>query len=1086
MDRFNFPSNERGFTLVEITVATFLFSVVVLIVLLLYETGHQSTVKGERASDLQQNTRVGFDAMMDELRLAGFDYDRDGDRTEYADSPDEPLEFIHEHAISFRANLDHENAVGGRESALEIGMGDPGWGTDCCPIVTTANEEIVTYALRSDDPAANTDSITIKVDSSTPRDATIDGTGIQNEETLTIPNVDLSDDHPPYRLFRFVVNDAGDGFIETPVADDIRSLRFRYSDGSGSQAYCKDSTNVPCFLSDLEDYDTIGGSDDLDTAGDMLGRTARDQIRGIEIELVGMEAAPDGRYRDPATDATDPAEVATQHFRKFKLTSRISPPNLGRTGEPDLASKVPDPPTNVTICGGQCDTVRVEWDMPGNAKSYTVFLYDAATSPATLVHSADVVGTEVPDSSPPRAYAVFDANDSLDIAEGRSLYARVAAKNSKGADSEPSLASSTITLTDVTRPEAPPWMAASGYDPKDNDWPDTSVMSVYSNSSSFWYPKENKIAVVWDAPSWTLDVTDQADPAGSVTTLVDATTLAALDCDAAMADIDGDGVDDKLRTPLREVRGNERFLIFRSTDSRFVPTSDDLVAVVKGDYDPNTGKLYWMDETKHVWDGGNWVKSLGAVPCCKDLFYRIRSADACWSGSDPAAISDPHLSPFFPPLNPANPSDTDDTSAIAAGAVGLAVPGYAHPSGKPNAPTEVRYVDGRYQGSHFYFSLKFLAPKKDQAKGPLNAPRPQDATYAQYVVYAHPSDSAYTLSYNGSPTGEGKILGYIDISDFGAQMIYRDDENEDGTIQPWEDESLNASGQSTLEFKIADNVERFVRIAPLQCMEDFLAGDGSDYYAYDLGDSSEAIKVPCHFGGDQTSGAYIDSSNWPDSVSVYASTTEGTATFARLNVAMPATGETAMSDAPGIGPDFLGSNTFTFGSDEILELSSRMSPGMPVYVSAEVQDSNGCYTYTDKSLESIGIPSCCINFDDPAFSIDSRGREIYMTFNEKCNADPLTVHTVEFEVGNENGGRDEKLRKIYWGDELIWQGNQAVDTIDLSALPRAMGPQSQHSLFFETSADVTLDSLRVRLVYDVGEGAGDCVAEVQALQPAVQ
>ena len=40
-----------------------------------------------------------------------------------------------------RRNPQLEQAGAGREPAYEITDSDPGWGTDCCPVVTTANDE---------------------------------------------------------------------------------------------------------------------------------------------------------------------------------------------------------------------------------------------------------------------------------------------------------------------------------------------------------------------------------------------------------------------------------------------------------------------------------------------------------------------------------------------------------------------------------------------------------------------------------------------------------------------------------------------------------------------------------------------------------------------------------------------------------------------------------------------------------------------------------------------------------------------------------------------------------------------------------
>jgi len=68
------PSDRRteGFTLVETLIAAALFSVVITGIYVLYTTMQSTLSRGELKSGLQQNARVGIDAMIREIRLAGY------------------------------------------------------------------------------------------------------------------------------------------------------------------------------------------------------------------------------------------------------------------------------------------------------------------------------------------------------------------------------------------------------------------------------------------------------------------------------------------------------------------------------------------------------------------------------------------------------------------------------------------------------------------------------------------------------------------------------------------------------------------------------------------------------------------------------------------------------------------------------------------------------------------------------------------------------------------------------------------------------------------------------------------------------
>jgi len=69
---------ERGYSLAEILVVLAIFTVIVVAALLIYDRSNKVFKQSVESSDMQQSTRVAFDKLVSDIRLAGFDYDRDG------------------------------------------------------------------------------------------------------------------------------------------------------------------------------------------------------------------------------------------------------------------------------------------------------------------------------------------------------------------------------------------------------------------------------------------------------------------------------------------------------------------------------------------------------------------------------------------------------------------------------------------------------------------------------------------------------------------------------------------------------------------------------------------------------------------------------------------------------------------------------------------------------------------------------------------------------------------------------------------------------------------------------------------------
>ena len=154
--------SQSGFSLAEVFVATAIFAVIFIAALLVYDRSNKVFKAGVEAADLQQNTRVAFDKLLADPRLAGFDFDRDGMPTAagQAQQPDEQIEYAGRSAITIRGNFNYNAAEHGRRH----GAGAAGRPARSFPIVTTGNDEIVTYALVPDSPSAVTENLVFYAD----------------------------------------------------------------------------------------------------------------------------------------------------------------------------------------------------------------------------------------------------------------------------------------------------------------------------------------------------------------------------------------------------------------------------------------------------------------------------------------------------------------------------------------------------------------------------------------------------------------------------------------------------------------------------------------------------------------------------------------------------------------------------------------------------------------------------------------------------------------------------------------------------------------------------------------------------------
>jgi prepilin-type N-terminal cleavage/methylation domain-containing protein len=397
----------RGFSLTEILVATAVFVVILVAALMIYDQSNKIFKKSLESADVQQNTRIGFDRLVRDVRMAGFDFDRDGfpmRATEFQ-QPDEQIEYAGAAAIVFRANADYNADISrehGRECApprpcaAGVTNYEPTGGQ--FPIVTISNEEIVAYALRrSGRPVTdNPSTITFAADMAIPRAAYPGGSA---ETAVTIPNVDLTNSSPPYTLYRFSFTSTSPAtVVAVPVAENIRSLRFNYyRDIRGSELVYRTNPN------DIA-QGAVGGAGLFDpnaadpaAATDFDDRELRAAIRAVEVNLVGMNAVTEKGYVSPIETALPVGSqvAAARSFRQYELRSLIVPRNLGIRG---IVESDPNPPgpANITgVCAGHCGLMLVTWDPPitGTVDFYRVRYGTAAGGNYTTVGADNVLST---------------------------------------------------------------------------------------------------------------------------------------------------------------------------------------------------------------------------------------------------------------------------------------------------------------------------------------------------------------------------------------------------------------------------------------------------------------------------------------------------------------------------------------------------------------------------------------------------------------------------------------------------------------------------------------------------------------------
>jgi prepilin-type N-terminal cleavage/methylation domain-containing protein len=354
-------AGERGFTLAEMLIAVTVMAIVFVLVFTLYDNLQKTFKRSENLATQQQATRVAFDRMVADVRMAGFNSNPDGDPNRL----DEQIEGMWGTAVTVRGDYDHDDASS--NTSPESTLGGP---TNLFKVVSTGNDEIVTYALGKPSGTGGTTLSFVADVSGVPRNGT--------QETVSLANVHTATTDPPYTLYRITVNPNSTSVTKQPVADDIRSVAFTYYDGAG---------NV---------LTPVGGADDPNSLAQ------RRRIAKVGLQVVGMTEDPDMAWIDP----TEP-NAPTRHYRKFTLESDVTPRNLGFVGVVDIDLDDPNNPTNFVACQGHCGGTYLKWQTGGDpdVASYTVS-WGASAASLTNVISTEELHYFVDNITGPQYYAV--------------------------------------------------------------------------------------------------------------------------------------------------------------------------------------------------------------------------------------------------------------------------------------------------------------------------------------------------------------------------------------------------------------------------------------------------------------------------------------------------------------------------------------------------------------------------------------------------------------------------------------------------------------------------------------------------------
>jgi Tfp pilus assembly protein PilW len=417
---FTATQRQLGMTLVEVIVAATLALIGFLVALVLYQAARNLFKKGEQATDQQQEVRAGYDMMLKDLRLAGYNWNASGE-----DRPgEEQIEGAWDGAVTIRADFDFEDATKSIDPESVI--------AGSTNKATVGNDEIVTYCLR---PATGTETTSAVFNADVTSSTTASSGGVTvavrdgATEAITVSGVatGTTQSNPPYNLYRVTLNNDnstyGSGNFQTwtLLAQNIKSLQFVYRDANG--------TVIPTS--------SLGGTE--------ANKNNRASIKKIDVTIVGMTAVADRGFTD-----TSDTNTATRNFRKFSLTTQVTPRNLGYKGRPDLDTTPPSTPTGLALCPGNCGAMVAKWNPNPANEAVALYTVKYGTSPSTMNSVLSTAGTNI-----------FVAG----LLEDTQYYFQVRATDSVGNSSSYSSAANAAVgdlSPTVTTPSAPSALTATG------------------------------------------------------------------------------------------------------------------------------------------------------------------------------------------------------------------------------------------------------------------------------------------------------------------------------------------------------------------------------------------------------------------------------------------------------------------------------------------------------------------------------------------------------------------------------------------------------------------------------------------------
>ncbi len=638
---------QRGFTLAEILVTTAIFAVIMIAALSVYDQSNRVFKSGTESADMQQSTRIGFDKLVADLRMAGFDYNRGGTPTKTGEFPqqDEQIEYAGPTAVAFRGNFNY-NTASSNGNGLEptFTPKDPTTNAAIFPFVTTSDDEIVAYVTRSADNTQNTGSISFYVDAGKPRNVYPGGAA---EALITISSalcatcgVDTSNANPPYTLYRMTLNDYKNRQPGTPIAENIRSLNFFYYTDANGQTVLKnndatditatrnaDGSTVPATASvtilnsdgttstTTSNTGAIGGAGQYDpaspgTAANFVDRQQRTTIQSVRVNVIGMNANPEPGY----TQRTE-SIARIKNYRQYALSALIVPRNLGLTGFPEPSNSAPSVPVITGICTAHCAAPVLCWAAPtggGPVDQYRIEWDSVATGsfPNSLIVTDPTVTT-----------AIIRDNGIMD--PSITWYYRIFAQNDNGS----------------SPPQNP-----TPAQPKNSTRPLPPAPGTITTSNAVNYA----VTVGWVAPS-------NNDPA-----------KATMNCTGAGCSTDPSTI------PSQEII---KYRVYRGLTATFDPTnpaeSSKVLAATTGVQPTSAGPgspISWADSP-----------STSAFPSgtCVDYYYRVQAVDRCFSSNNYNTSGDLNdsISTISPPLgsNAILGRTNDLSTAKALGPVNLKV-----------------------------------------------------------------------------------------------------------------------------------------------------------------------------------------------------------------------------------------------------------------------------------------------------------------------------------------------------------------------------------------------------------------------------